>query len=75
MKSGAFGACGRTRTGDLLITSELLYQLSHTSIAAISFFIIGANAPVVKSKIPKIRIFCENNGSGAAAPVLIICLF
>ncbi len=28
-----FGACGRTRTGDLLITSELLYQLSHTSIS------------------------------------------
>ena len=30
---GSFGACGRTRTGDLLITSELLYQLSHTSIS------------------------------------------
>ena len=30
---GALGACGRTRTGDLLITSELLYQLSHTSIS------------------------------------------
>ena len=29
----SFGACGRTRTGDLLITSELLYQLSHTSIS------------------------------------------
>ena len=27
-----FGACGRIRTGDLLITSELLCQLSHTSI-------------------------------------------
>ena len=26
-----FGACGRIRTGDLLITSELLYQLSHSS--------------------------------------------
>ena len=26
-----FGACGRIRTGDLLITSELLCQLSHTS--------------------------------------------
>jgi hypothetical protein len=25
------GACGRIRTGDLLITSELLCQLSHTS--------------------------------------------
>jgi hypothetical protein len=29
-----FGACGRIRTGDLLITSELLCQLSHTSINA-----------------------------------------
>ena len=28
------GACGRIRTGDLLITSELLCQLSHTSINA-----------------------------------------
>ena len=26
-----FGADGRTRTGDLLITNQLLYQLSHTS--------------------------------------------
>ena len=26
------GACGRIRTGDLLITSELLCQLSHTSM-------------------------------------------
>ena len=29
-----FGACGRIRTGDLLITSELLCQLSHTSACA-----------------------------------------
>ena len=28
------GACGRIRTGDLLITSELLCQLSHTSACA-----------------------------------------
>jgi hypothetical protein len=27
-----FGAGGRTRTPDLLITSQLLYQLSYTSI-------------------------------------------
>ena len=27
-----FGATGRTRTGDLLITNQLLYQLSHSSI-------------------------------------------
>lgn len=26
-----FGASGRIRTGDLFITSELLYRLSHTS--------------------------------------------
>ena len=29
----AFGATGRTRTGDLLITNQLLYQLSHSSMA------------------------------------------
>ena len=28
------GATGRTRTGDLLITNQLLYQLSHSSITA-----------------------------------------
>ena len=44
MSAEFFGACGRTRTGDLLITSELLYQLSHTSASSadrgyyISFF-------------------------------------
>ena len=27
-----FGASGRIRTGDLLITNQLLYRLSHTSI-------------------------------------------
>jgi hypothetical protein len=26
-----FGATGRTRTADLLITNQLLYQLSHSS--------------------------------------------
>ena len=29
-----FGATDLIRTGDLLITSELLYQLSHSSIIA-----------------------------------------
>ena len=34
-KASAFsGATGRTRTGDLLITNQLLYQLSHSSITA-----------------------------------------
>ena len=33
-KASAFsGATGRTRTGDLLITNQLLYQLSHSSKA------------------------------------------
>ena len=31
-----FGATGRIRTGDLLITNQLLYQLSHSSICAVS---------------------------------------
>lgn len=26
------GATGRTRTGDLLITNQLLYRLSHSSV-------------------------------------------
>ena len=29
------GAGGRTRTPDLLITNQLLYQLSYTSVAAL----------------------------------------
>jgi hypothetical protein len=29
-----YGANDRIRTGDLLITSELLYQLSHVGLAA-----------------------------------------
>ena len=33
-KSSIFGAGDRTRTYNLLITSQLLYQLSHTSILA-----------------------------------------
>ncbi len=28
-----FGATGRIRTGDLLITNQLLYRLSHGSIS------------------------------------------
>ena len=31
MSPGVFGATDLIRTGDLLITSELLYQLSHSS--------------------------------------------
>ena len=31
-----FGADSRTRTDDLLITNELLYQLSHISISGVS---------------------------------------
>ena len=44
-----FGACGRTRTGDLLITSELLYQLSHTSIAFQAGIIIASFSSRVNS--------------------------
>ena len=46
---GFFGACGRTRTGDLLITSELLYQLSHTSIAFQAGIIIASFSSRVNS--------------------------
>ena len=31
-----FGATGRTRTGDLLITNQLLYQLSYSSVALLN---------------------------------------
>ena len=59
------GACGRTRTGDLLITSELLYQLSHTSTSLtdaeyytifftcrqLSFFRLGRNTVRILSRV------------------------
>ena len=32
IENGIFGAGGRIRTPDLLITNQLLYQLSYTSI-------------------------------------------
>ena len=50
------GACGRIRTGDLLITSELLCQLSHTSI----FITFGSENQVLsyhKSHLASTPIF------------------
>ena len=46
---GESGACGRTRTGDLLITSELLYQLSHTSKSLQAMVIIASFSIAVNS--------------------------
>ncbi len=40
------GATGRTRTGDLLITNQLLYQLSHSSI----FVVLGATSVFIYYK-------------------------
>ena len=49
------GAGGRTRTPDLLITNQLLYQLSYTSISATEWILADA-ASFVK---PKFFIFRE----------------
>ena len=49
------GAGGRTRTPDLLITNQLLYQLSYTSISATEWILADA-APFVK---PEFFIFRE----------------
>ena len=38
------GAGGRTRTPDLLITNQLLYQLSYTSILTNTFFVLSYNS-------------------------------
>ena len=35
------GAGGRTRTPDLLITNQLLYQLSYTSVSTLDYYIIN----------------------------------
>ena len=47
-RSLGFGAGRRTRTPDLLITNQLLYQLSYTSTARTSKVIIAALPPFVK---------------------------
>ena len=39
-----YGAGGRTRTPDLLITNQLLYQLSYTSILTNTFFVLSYNS-------------------------------
>src|SRR3954468_8457824 len=41
MLAGAFGAGGPTRTGDLLITNQLLYQLSYTSAGRAKLYAPG----------------------------------
>ena len=53
--SSVGGAGRRTRTPDLLITNQLLYQLSYTSISATEWILADA-APFVK---PKFFIFRE----------------
>ena len=55
LRCGKIGAGRRTRTPDLLITNQLLYQLSYTSISATEW-ILADTAPFVK---PKFFIFRE----------------
>ena len=52
---GILGAGGRTRTPDLLITNQLLYQLSYTSSAAT----IGILAQASKNVKCFFRVFVE----------------
>ena len=51
---GLFGAGGRTRTPDLLITNQLLYQLSYTS----EFLTLDYN---IISKVGLSTVFCKNS--------------
>ncbi len=53
-----FGATDPVRTGDLLITSELLYQLSHSSILAdrTDSYIITKKKKSVKRKSKQVFI-------------------
>ena len=58
------GAGGRTRTPDLLITNQLLYQLSYTSIYTVTCRLIPAhllNARDTISYFPlPVKLFFEN---------------
>ena len=58
-RSLAYGATGRTRTGDLLITNQLLYQLSHSSITAgviggyyFILFVFFCQDEIIKNLLP-----------------------
>ena len=44
-KASAFGAANQNRTGDLIITNDVLYRLSHSSEPK---YIIASPFPVVK---------------------------
>ncbi len=55
-KAVFFGATGRTRTGDLLITNQLLYQLSHSSTRMCGYYITA----FFRSCQDKNRALCEN---------------
>ncbi len=44
-----FGATGRIRTGDLLITNQLLYQLSHSSIYRIFTAVNAVNGIIISN--------------------------
>ena len=73
-KASAFsGATGRTRTGDLLITNQLLYQLSHSSRKINSSYIISETSLFFKSFFqfcwPSEKYFC------AARPPLLLPAF
>ena len=50
-----FGAGGGTRTRDLLITNQLLYQLSHTSAKSVR----KRTADIITQKFQKSKSFFE----------------
>ena len=68
--SVALGAGGRTRTPDLLITNQLLYRLSYTSILTGTHSLVACSAPerlviianhiyFVKQNFQEKRKFCK----------------
>ncbi len=58
------GAGGRTRTGDLLITNQLLYQLSHTSKIPLYYNDCGGLCQVVFYRKINFSSVWASNGAG-----------
>ena len=54
LPSGLSGAATRIRTGDLILTKDVLYQLSHSSVSQEYFLVTQI---IISKKIPFVNMF------------------
>ena len=79
LPSGLSGAATRIRTGDLILTKDVLYQLSHSSVPQefflVTLTIIANFFGFVNTFFKKIKNYYSPNNSsktGAIFPVIIL---